>query len=100
AIRSQDRLRMELDADDRELTMADGHDLTVVGRRADLELVGNARRGEGVVAPPLQRLGQARKESPAVVRNLARLPVHEPPRLPDLAAEGLDDGLVAEADAE
>src|SRR3954451_10941282 len=91
---------MELDADDGQHAVADGHDLSVLGRGADLERVGHPRRGERVVAPALERVREAAEEAPAVVRDGARLAVHEAARLADLPAEGFDDRLVAEAHAE
>ncbi len=48
----------------------------------------------------LERAREALEETLAVVLDAARLAVDEPLRLADLAAEGLDDRLVAEADAE
>src|SRR5205085_6583507 len=68
--------------------------------RGDLELVRDRDRGERVIAARLEALGQALEEPAAVMLDLARLAVDEPLRLADLAAEGLDDHLVAEADAE
>ena len=69
-------------------------------RGRDLEAIGDARRRERVVAAGLERLGEAVEEAAAVVVDRARLAVDESLRLADLAAEGLDDRLVAEADAE
>ena len=80
--------------------MAHRHHLAVVRVRGRLELVGNARRGERVVAAGVERLRQAGEEAGAVVADGARLAVQELARVADLAAEDLDDRLVAEADAE
>ena len=91
---------MELHALDRQLAVADAHDLAVVAARGDLELVGHPRRRERVVAADLESLRQALEDAPAVVFDDARLAVEQALRAPDLPAERLDDGLVAEADAE
>src|SRR6266540_7539410 len=80
--------------------MANAHHLAVVCARRDLELVGDARRGERVVAADLESLRQPAKDAAAVVLDDTRLPVEQTLRAADLAAEGLDDRLVAEADAE
>jgi hypothetical protein len=53
-----------------------------------------------VVAAHLQLRRQPREDAAAVVRDDARLAVEQRLRLADVAAEGLDDRLVAEADAE
>src|SRR5215210_6506138 len=53
-----------------------------------------------MVTAGLERLGEPAEEATAVVVDRARFAVHEPPRLSDLSAEGLDDRLMAEADAE
>jgi hypothetical protein len=97
--RRQHRLGVELDSVHGQLAVANGHDLAIRSRRGDLELVGHARRGERVVAARLELVGQprksprrrARRSSPCRGRAAARA---------DLAAERLDDRLVAEADAE
>ena len=94
------RLRVELDADDRELAVADRHYFAVLRGRADLEGLGDARRGERVVAAALEWIGQAREETLAVVGDRARLPMHQALGLADLSAVGLHDRLVAEAHAE
>src|SRR5205085_261026 len=57
-------------------------------------------RRERVVAAGVERGREAGEEAHAVVVHGARLAVDEPAREADLAAEGLDDRLVAEADAE
>src|SRR4051794_26107555 len=91
---------MELDAVDRQLAVADGHHVALGAARRDLELLRDRGCSERVVAAGLEALGQALEEPAAVVLDLTRLAVDEPLRLADLAAEGLDDHLVAEADAE
>ena len=69
-------------------------------RARDDERVGHARRGERVVAARDEPVGEPRVDPEAVVADRARLPVDERLRLRHLAAEALDDRLVAEADAE
>ena len=91
---------MELDAVDRELAVANGHHLAVGGRRGDLERVRYAGGRERVVAAGLELVGKPAKEAASVVVHVARLAVDERAGQADLAAEGLDDRLVAEADAE
>src|SRR5262245_12534468 len=91
---------MELDALDRQLAVAHAHDLALRARRRHLEHVRDAGRGARVVAAGLERRGQPRVQALSAVRHRARLAMHEPPRLADVAAEHLDDRLVAEADAE
>ena len=61
---------------------------------------GTACRGQGVVAAALERAREASEQTLAVVLDPTRLAVDEEPGLPDLAAVGLDDRLVAETDAE
>src|SRR3954465_15400085 len=80
--------------------MADRHDLALRAGRRDLELLRDDGRSQGVVAAGPDPLRQPREDAAAVVSNRARLAVDELLRRPDLAAEGLDHGLVAEADAE
>src|SRR3954451_25156864 len=91
---------MELDALDRQLAVADAHDLAVVAARGDLELVGHRRRGERVVAADLESLRQSLKDAASVVLDHARLAVQQALRAADLAAERLDDRLMTQADAE
>src|SRR3954451_22205494 len=91
---------MELDALDRQLAVADAHDLAVVAARGDLELVGHRRRGERVVAADLESLRQSLEDAASVVLDDARLAVQQALRAADLAAERLDDSLMTEADAE
>ncbi len=94
------RLGVELHAVDRQCAVPHAHHLAVLGARRHLELVGDARRRERVVAPGAEALRQAGEDPAAVVLDLRRLSVQQPLGLRDLAAEGLDDRLVAEADAE
>ena len=70
AVRRQHRLGMELHADDRQLAVAHRHHLAVVRVRGRLELVGQARRRERVVAARVERLRQPGEE--AACRRAAR----------------------------
>ena len=98
--RRQHALGMELDAFDRQLAVADAHHLAVGRPGGDLELVRDLDRGERVVAAGLEVLRHPGEDALAVVLDERRLAVQERLRGPDLAAERLDDRLVAEADAE
>ena len=91
---------MELDAVDGVLAVAHGHHLAVVGRRGDLEHVRDHRRRQRVIPPRLEGAREPLEDPLAVVRDAARLAVHEALRLADLPAECLDDRLVPEAHAE
>src|SRR5207248_5544234 len=91
---------MELHAGDVERAMPDRHDLAVVRVGDRLELVWQASRGERVIPPGVERLGEPGEEPGPVVPYGACLPVQELACVPHLAAERLDDRLVSEADAE
>src|SRR4051794_26866799 len=99
AVRRQDGLGMELDADRGERPVAHGHqDAAAV--RGGFELV---RKGlvhdQRVIARDGQRVGEAGEDALAVVGDRGRLAVHG--QMPDdPAAERLAHRLVAEADAE
>src|SRR5207245_9491311 len=99
-VRSEYRLRMELDAVHPERAVAHGHHLAVVGRGRDLELLGDRRRRERAVAPGLEVRGETGEETAPVVVDDACLAVQQLLRLPDLPDEGRDDDLAPEADAE
>src|SRR6185295_5136126 len=92
--------RMELNAVDRERAMSHGHHLVLETRRRDLELIWDGDCRERVVAAGLEFRGQAGEDAATVVAHRARLPVDEPLGRTDLAAEGLDDSLMSQADAE
>ena len=81
-------------------SMPDGHDLAVARRsprpRAAREPCGR----EGVVAADFELVREPGEQAAAVVPDGAGLPVHELLRGLDLAAEGFDDRLMAEADAQ
>ena len=91
---------MELHALDPVRAVPDRHHLAVLRAGGDRQLVRHAHGRERVVAPCLDLLGQAREDPLAVVSDAARLAVQERLRLADLASEGLDDRLMAEADPE
>ena len=99
ALRGEHRLGVELDALGRQLAVAGAHhDVAEAG--AELELVGQVGVGDQrVVAAGDQRARQAGEDRPAVVLDLGVLAVDRL-ALDDRAAEGLDQRLVAEADAE
>src|SRR3954471_20095470 len=80
--------------------MADGHHLAVGSGRRDLQQRRDLCGRQRVVSADLELLGQPAEEAAAVVADGARLAVDERAGGGDLAAEGLDDRLVAEADAE
>ena len=69
---------MELDAVDRKLAVSHGHHLAVVGRRGDLQRIGNPDRRERVVPPTLERMRQPVEKAPAVVMDRAGLAVDQP----------------------
>ena len=108
ALLGQDRFGVELHALDGQRLVAHAHDLVdaavvVLGPGGDFQAVGQA------LALDHQRVvaGRGRTDwaGPAntpwsVVEHRAGLAVHGRPRAHDLAAEGLADALVAEADAE
>src|SRR5439155_10708902 len=96
----QDRLGVELNTVNRQLTVAYGHHLSFGARGRDFQAIGDRGCRERMVTACLERVGEAAEEAPAVVVDHARLAVHKLLRLTDLAAEGLDDRLVAETDAE
>ena len=64
AERRQHRLGVELDAVDGQLAVTDGHHLAVLAGGGDLELVGDPRGGERVVAAGEEVLGQVRGRGP------------------------------------
>jgi len=85
---------MKLDSVDGQRAMTHRHHLALGAGRRDLELVGDGDRRERVVAAGLELFRQAVEDAAAVVTDGARLAVDQPLCRPDLAAEGLDDGLV------
>jgi hypothetical protein len=97
-----DAFGVELHALDREVAVAKAHDRAVLEPRGDLEAIGQARalHDQRMVARGSERGGQAREDALAVVMHLSELAVHDPVCAHDAPAEGLADGLVAEADTE
>src|SRR5207342_3014372 len=93
---------MELHALDLEAHVANSHDLAVLGPRGHLELRRAARAldRERMVARRIIGRGQPREDTLARVVDARDLAVHQGLRVHDLAAVGLADRLVAEADAE
>src|SRR6476659_10993616 len=91
---------MELKSVHWELTGSHCQHFVLRAGGRNLELAGNNGRGEGVVAAGLELLREPREDAAAVMTHRARLPVDETLGRPDLAAEGLDDSLMSEADAE
>ena len=102
AVLREDRLGVELHALDGELAVGEAHDLALGGLGGDLEVgrEGLPAHQQRVVAGGLEAIGEPGEDALAPVADGARLPVHDPVGADDLAAEGLADGLVAEAHPE
>ncbi len=102
AVLGQDALRVELHAVDRQGAVRQAHDQAVAGLRRDGE-VGRAivpLDDQRVIARGLEGAVDAAKHRLAAMLDLRHLAVHRQGRARDRAAEGLPDGLQAEADAE
>src|SRR5207253_9572466 len=82
--------------------MTYAHDFTVIRPRRDLERVGHRVRQDDqrVVACRRERIRQAGEDPAAVMADLRSLAVHLRLRARHRRAEGLADGLVAEAHTE
>ena len=78
------------------------HHRHAVMRGIDREMVGQGgeRGAERMIAPDRQRAGQAGKHSIAVMDEVADLAVNRFGRTFDGPPGGLDDGLMAKADAD
>src|SRR5712692_4146118 len=102
ALARQDGLRVELDALDGEMTMAQAHDLAVLSSRGDLEDGGETlvEHHQRVVARGIEVLLEPREHPAAIVMDAGGLAVHLLARARDGAPERLADGLVPETDAE
>src|SRR4051794_32574524 len=100
ALVGQHRLGVELHALGGQLAVADGHE-DASAARGDLEGVGQRSLvdHQGVIAPHGQRRRNAGEDRAAVVLDGRRLAVDRQVAH-DVAAEGLGERLVAEADAE
>src|SRR5207237_27664 len=90
------------DALDGVFAVTDAHDDAALRVRGDFEhgWHGVRRDRQRMIANRLERVGQAGEDAFAVVRNHRGLAVHDLASGDDLAAEGLADRLMAEADAE
>src|SRR5205807_4176115 len=92
---------MELHAEHRQPRMAQRHNDALAVARAHFQF---ARQGalldhQRMIAPGAQLPGRAAEERRAVVDDLVGLAVHRLGSADNLAAEGLPDALMAEADA-
>ena len=102
----EDGFGVELDAFDRMTLVTKAHNKVAAARvRAgggDLQAVGQSvgLDDQGMVTRGGERVGETLKNGPAIVGDLAGLAVHDFRRKPHLAAEGLPEALVAQADAE
>src|SRR5207245_11632618 len=92
---------MELDALDRIEAVPHGHDLAVVGSRAQFELLRerSAVNRERMVAPGRHGIRKTFEDRAAIVSDETRRPVEDPHRMPDLPAVSSPDPLVAQANA-
>src|SRR6476646_9864841 len=102
AVLGQERLGMELHALDRQLAVPDGHDLSVVGGRRDVEHRGQAPAldRERVIARGVEWRGNVFEYAPLVVDDRRQFAVHHPLRADDPRAERLADRLVTETHAQ
>ena len=99
-VRSEDRFRVKLDANDRVRLVAHGHDLAIGGACNYFEDVWHGRRGERVISTGFEWVRQFGEQPSPVVCDIAGFSVHERLRRPDCASVGFDYRLVAQADAE
>lgn len=99
---SEDRLGVELDAEDGEVAVGEAHDFAFGGFGRDFEAGGEgfAFDDEGVVAGGFEGAGQAGKDILAGVEDGRGFAVHEAGGADDVASVNLTDALVAEAHAE
>src|ERR1700734_841320 len=102
AVLGGDAFGVELDAVHRQGAMLKGHDQAVRRLRGDREIAGHrgAIDHQGMVTRRLEWAVDAAEHALALVAHLGELAVHGQGRAHDVAAEGLADRLVAEADAE
>ncbi len=92
---------VELYAFHRQRFVAHAHDLAVVGPGGDFQAVGQcvAVDNQAVIAGAGNRIGQLAEHALVVVVNRRDFAVHQRFGAYGVAAEGLADGLMAEADA-
>ena len=78
------------------------HNNTVIGLRRNVQTIGHAvrRNDQRVIARDGERVGQAIKHPVAAMLNMAQLAVHDFLSPHNLAAKGLANILMAEANAE
>jgi len=99
----QKALRVELHAVQGPSLVADAHDLPFRGPRGHFE-VGVCPRfffdDQRVVTRRVERIAEAGEDASAIVVDRRNFPVHDPGVADDLAAEGMADALMPEADAE
>ena len=90
---------MKLNALDLHLAVAQAHDKSIGRGGGNFEAGGQALalHDQGMVASGLERIGQAFKNGPAVVMDLAGLAMHQLRRPDNFSAESLADGLMTEA---
>ena len=101
-VRGQHRFGMELYPLDGIFPVPDAHDLAFRRFGGDFEAGGEgalARRSGNGSGRPTKGLGSPLKDRLSVIKDMRGLPVHDPLRPDDLAAEGIADGLVAQTDA-
>ena len=92
---------MELDPEDGKLLVGEPHDQPVLGLRRDRQAIRQGRAGDhqGMIAGGVERRGQPLEDAAAVMIDSADLTVHGKGSAFDAPAEGLTDGLMAEANA-
>src|SRR6266704_6204333 len=93
---------MELDALYRIAAVPHGHDLAVVGRRAQFELIRqrSSINRERMIASGRDGIRKPLEDRPAIVSDKTRLSVEDPRRMADLPAVRSPDPLMAEANPE
>src|SRR3989338_6665713 len=98
----EDGLRVELDALDGKLSVAQAHDDAVGGGGRDFERIGDRARvhDQGMVARGGKRWWEATKDRLAVVLHLCCLPVDQRRGRNHLSAKNLANPLMAQAHSE
>ena len=101
-MRGQDGLRVELDTLNRKIPMTQSHDQSISRRRRDLQTLrqGFAFHHQRMIARRQKTIGQPTKNSPIVMADFARLPVHQVRRGDYATAENLANRLVAQANTQ